>query len=213
MNSNQDLSGRLQSIGLAVNTKYNYYKYTDIELTIYLALKQIQTDKRLLGLLLSWVSLHGEKINIERLAKISNSKPLPWLTLIARFGLHCKQSRWKTLIDDKPKKTLANGDLKGAKSRIKLKGEEPWAEGSGFLIPKGSESISDKYVLSTKQLAEINLHFKNKLIYGANWRADIITAINAGAQNAFQASKLCMCSYEPAHRVYNDLSNAGILSA
>jgi hypothetical protein len=88
-------------------------------------------------------------------------------------------------------------------------GDEAWSKYSGFLIPKNSEPIHEKYILSPRQLASCNQHYKNKLLYGANWRADIITAIEKGARNPRQASKISSSSYEPAHRIFNDLKAAG----
>ncbi|MCB9228835.1 MAG: hypothetical protein H6618_04415 [Deltaproteobacteria bacterium] len=211
MNTNINLYQRLASIGINVNSENTLYVFSDIELTLILAIKNISDDKRLLGLILSWVKIHGDKINIERLSKISGNKAPPWLGLIALFGICCKQYRWKKIVS-RPDTLLTNGNPDTNKARAKLKGEEEWSKGSGYLIPKGSESITDKYVLAPEQLAKINKHYKNKLIYGPNWRADIATAIESGAKNPYQVAKICHCSYEPAHRVYKDFITAGIIA-
>lgn len=205
-----DLYCQLASIGINVNYDGDVVPFTDIEETLVLALKSIPSDRRLLGLILSWVKLHGDKINVERLVKLSGKNPPQWLGLIAVFAVHCKYHRWKKLIV-KPASLQSNGNLASAKSRVKLKGEEEWSKDSGYLIPRGSESIADKFVLSPEQIAKINIHYKNKLLYGPNWRADIATAIEMGAQNPFQAAKICGCSYEPAHRVFKDFVAAGVV--
>ena len=55
------------------------------------------------------------------------------------------------------------------------------------------------------------LAYKNRLIYGAQWRADIITAIERGAKTPIEISRMCGASYEPCHRVLSELKDAGIL--
>ena len=204
------LYNQLAAIGLNVSHEGEIPPFTDIETTLISALKHIPDDRRILGLLLSWIKCHGGKVNIERLSKLIGKDPPEWLGLLAAFAVFQKQHRWKKLLF-RPKNLLANGSIESNKGRAKFKGEEEWAKGSGYLIPKGSESISEKYVLSPAQLAKVNRHYKNKLLYGANWRADIATAIEMGAENPYQAAKMCHCSYEPAHRVYKDFSAAGML--
>lgn len=204
------LHQQLASIGVNVNFSGDLLAFTDIEETIVSVLNNIPNHKRLLGLILSWTKLHGDKVNIERLAKLVDKKMPDWIGLLAVFSLHCKHHRWKKLIQ-RPDSLLSNGSLASAKSRAKLKGEEAWSKGTGYLIPKGSESIADKFILAPEQIAKINRHYKNKLLYGPNWRADIATAIEKGAQNPHQAAKICGCSYEPAHRVFKDFCAAGLI--
>ena len=210
MNREMEIYLRLYSIGINVSTKKKRYEFTDIEKTLTLACEYLTEDKRILSLLLSWIETHGARVNVERLRKISADEKAAWISLLAHFAIDCGFNRWKVLIS-RPKKEMANGQIELAKSRIALKGEEKWSKGTGFLIPKGSEPISEKYILGPSQLATVNQHYKNKLIYGYNWRADIITAIQAGAENAFQAAKISQASYEPAYRVCSDLKLAGVL--
>ncbi len=209
MNCNLDIYTRLASIGINISTNNALYPFTDIEKTILLSANEIPREKRFLGLLLSWIKNHGEHINIERLKKLNRGET-PWLSLLAFYAVSCGQKRWNILAL-KASKKYAIGDFDLAEARINIKGQEEWAENTGFLISKGSISINDKFVINPFQLAKVNLHYRNKLIYGANWRADIITAIQAGASNAFQASKISSASYEPAHRTFQDLKIAGTL--
>jgi hypothetical protein len=59
-----------------------------------------------------------------------------------------------------------------------------------------------------EELLKINLQFRNRLIYGANWRADIITAIQMGIDNPNKIKELIGCSYEPANRIFKEYSMA-----
>ena len=62
--------------------------------------------------------------------------------------------------------------------------------------------------MSRELLAQRNPQYRNRLIIGPNWRADIITEIERGAKNPNQISKKLNCSYESAHRVWNDYNAA-----
>jgi hypothetical protein len=210
VNNENDLYKRLSSIGINVSSTGNVYAYTDIEKTLLKAAAAITADKRVLSLILSWIKIHGERVNIERLKKLLSLEGAAWVSLLAHFAVYNGQTRWKILCK-KPSIEIANGDLALTRMRIKMKGEEVWAISTGFLIPKDSEPITSKYILNPFQLAKINFHYRNKLIYGSNWRADIITAINSGAANPYQAAKVSGASYEPAHRTFEDLRTAGEL--
>lgn len=208
--ASEDFYSALNSIGINISTQSKTNPFVDIEETLIQAALIIPEDGRILSLCLSWIKVHGERINVERLKKLRTPSSSQWLTLFALFGVSCRQTRWKHLIE-KNKKLCANGNIKNAQLRITMRGEEQWSKGTNFLIPKGSEPIDSKYVIAPDQLAQVNHHYRNKLIYGANWRADIATAIEKGAKNALQASKMCMSSYEPAHRIFSDFRAAGLI--
>lgn len=213
MKADLDLYTRLASIGINVAIENKTDPFTDIEKTILLAAENIKNDKRLISLILSWVKIHGERINIERMKKIACDHMPAWISLIAVFAVFSGQTRWKILTKKVFVEPYANGDIELTQSLIRLRGEEPWSEGSGFLIPKNSITINDKFVLNPFQLAKVNNHYRNKLIYGSNWRADIITAIQLGAKNPTEASRISSSSYEPAYRAFYELKAADVLDS
>jgi hypothetical protein len=208
MNRELDIETRMASIGINIPSKEKN-SYTDIEKTLCLACQNIEKKSRFLSLLLSWIFVHGERVNAERLKKISKTLPSPWISLLARYATSHGLSRWKILIEKPLSSPIANDDIQIIQSKINLKGEEIWAKNSGFLIPIDSEPISNKYILAPEQLAKINVHYKNKIIYGSNWRADMITAFQSGAENPFQCQKRSFSSYEPAYRIFMDFQTIG----
>ena len=205
----------LSSIGVAIYSKSytkSFSKSVDIESTLIEAAHHIELglDRRILSLILSWIREHGEQINMERLRKLSNKEEQSpyWINLFAFYGLSQGQSRWKILAKPVVSREFANEDLEMAKSRLEFKGEEVWSKGTGFLIPLGSEPIDSKYVLSAKQISSLNVMFKCRLIWGANWKADIYFAMIMGAKTANAAAKAVGSSYDPAYRVYQGAKNA-----
>jgi len=214
MNKNA-LNQKLAAMGITVASKKFPIKRAlevDIERTLLdvaLAIESLE-DRRLLGLILSWIKVHGEMVNMKRLQKFMKEENAKWIRLFAFYGLHLGQSRWKILAQPiKAGPPLANEAINMAKKRAAFKGEEDWSKNTGFLIAKGSESIHEKYVLSPTQVAKINLMYRSRLIFGSSWRADIITSMALGATTPAEAARRSGSSYEPAYRVFKELEMAG----
>ena len=103
--------------------------FADVERVLIEACAFVPQNKRVLGALLSWLLVHGEVVNIERLLKFSKDQALPWLSLCARFCLFHGNTRWKNVVGTH-EGLHANGDIDNAKERVKFKGGEPWAKDS-----------------------------------------------------------------------------------
>jgi len=211
---------KLASIGINISSSefdITSSLYVDIESTLIEAADVIAKghDSRVLSLILSWIRVHGELVNIERLKKKMLSEvenfDCTWVCLFAFYGVSIGQSRWKLLAKRKVDK-LTSGPADMVLARAKFKGEESWSIGSGFVIPKDSEPIESKFILAPDQIAQINRFYRNRLIYGASWRADLATAIDAGAKTPTEISKWAGSSYEPAYRIFHDFQNAGVLN-
>ena len=217
------LDEQLSAIGLMISVRSLTSKEiesVDIEESLATAFVSLNDpeDQRLLSLLLSWVSIHGSSVIIEKLTKILRRKQtagevVQFAALIARFAERAGFKRWKILADFAPKNLVIVGPAQLAQSLVDLRGEESWSENSGFIVPKGAASVDAKWVLARDSLARINRQYRNRLIYGGQWRADIVTATERGAKTPMQASKMCGASYEPCHRVMSELKDAGILNS
>lgn len=203
--SNITLDHKLVYIGLQIVTsKRSYFKeWIDLEQTIYDATIEIQNDTRLFSLLCSWVSVHGDYVVIEKLMKLQKKMNSPWLVALAIYAANSGFHQWKRLVK-KQSAIYALVDQDLALSSISMKGEEPEFQKNGFLIPKGSIRVRNSDVLSTHRLIKQNLQFRNRFLYGASWRSDIITAIENGIKNPYQIAKILGCSYEPAHRIFKE---------
>lgn len=203
--SNLSLDQKLSYIGvqLAGVEKIKYFQWIDIENTLYVASLEVSKDSRLFSLLCSWVSVHGDYVIIEKLMKLQKKQNSPWLVAVAICALNMGFHQWKRLIvKQKGLRALVDTDL--ALSSIALKGEEANFRKFGFLIPKGIIRIRPSDIRTSEQLIKGNLQYRNRLLFGASWRADIVTAINMGSKNPYQIAKILGCSYEPAHRIFKE---------
>ena len=164
MPSEYSLYEKLSAMGISISS--NPYpslwgRGIDIEKTLMDAAACILSgkDSRILSLLLSWIKYNGEQVNIERLKKLIRyeQRDLVWVNLFAFYGMHCKQSRWKILAKPAIGRMLASGNLRIVQAQAKYKGEEPWAKGTGFIVPLGSEGASEKWVLTAQQIAKMSV--------------------------------------------------------
>lgn len=176
----------------------------DIEQVLLDAAGEIQEDGRMASLLFSWVHVHAEHVIVEKLRKLlrksKDGNQQTSISALAAYAVAQRQHKWKKLILPTSKNAyLFTG--KAARSAVKLKGAETWAREHGIVVALGSIRIRVEDVLSVQELAKVNLQYRNRLLFGASWRADIITAIQQGASTATDIVRRVGCSYEPAHRI------------
>ena len=177
----------------------------DIERALLDAAAPARSDGRLLSLLFSWVDVHAERVNVDRLRGLlraagGDADARLVTSTLAAYALSLGRHRWKKLIaaPAEPKHLSASA---AAASAVELKGAEPWLAAHNILAARGSLRIRPADVLSVKELAKAHRGYRNRLLYGASWRADIVTAIEEGAGTAAEIRSRVGCSYEPAHRV------------
>ncbi len=203
---------RLGSVSITPEDAIAY----DIESVLLHAAGAMRGDGRLASLLFSWVHVHAEHVIVEKLRKLvrqsDDADQRLAVSALAAYAVNQGQHKWKKLITQ-PAKGAYLFPGKATESAVKLKGAEPWAEAHGILISKGSLRIRAEDVMTVEELTKANQQYRNRLLFGASWRADIITAIQQGAETATEVMKRVGCSYEPAHRIrreYLIISQAGI---
>jgi hypothetical protein len=73
----------------------------------------------------------------------------------------------------------------------------------GIKITK-MDPVNEKKITTREAWAENNIFIRNRILYGCNWRADVISAIESGYDNPTAIKNRIHCSYETAHRVHKD---------
>jgi hypothetical protein len=191
----------------------------DIETTLadsFVALGQGEAHLRLLNPVFTWIEVHAAAVIVEKLLKVlvklnEAGEDISYGALAARFALSKGHRKWAVLQSitaaSKQQKTVGPPEM--SESLLKLRGEEEWSRGSGFTLPRGVIGTDSKWTLSREALAAVNRQYRNRLIYGPQWRADIVTAVERGATTAAEASRLSGASYEPCHRILDELAAAG----
>ena len=211
---NLTLNDKLSVIGLRLNLR-NAKKLNrkelisiDIEGTLIEAAREVPNDSKLFSLLCSWILVHGDYAIVEKLFKktklLDAKDPAKnWIMALAVFAKTQGFHNWGRWVK-KLREPLYAFDRELTLSAIRRKGAIKDFERYGIFVPEGSLRVRRDDALTPKELAHDNQQYRNRLLYGASWRADIVTAIEQGAANPFVISKSLGCSYEPAHRIFRE---------
>ena len=186
----------------------------DIEETLADAIETLPFSKdkgRILKVLFSWTAESGNQVIVEKLAKILKKKAaegadVSYAALLGAFAVTQKIHKWDKLKKFIPDRIVAIGDRQGGSSEL-----EAWAEEVNFSLQKGGIKPDSKYTLSRPQIASMHRQYRNRLIYGAQYRADIVTLSQLGVTTVKEMVQLIGISREPATRILADLRDAGFI--
>jgi hypothetical protein len=180
----------------------------DIESTLVDAAYLAQEDGRIRSLLFTWFSVHADRVIVEKFFKLANKVKLergsnPIVNALAVFCAINGHHRYRKHIEKLPENEFLIPRTE-TESFARIQGyKEEWLK-YGIKVPKKLIRIREEDVLNITELSKQNLQFKNRLLVGASWRADIITAIEWGAKSPAEIRRKIGCSYEPAHRVFHE---------
>lgn len=202
-----NLYSKLQKIGIRVTSNSHKEDCVDIEKTIVDALYEIDKDSRLLGLLLSWIEIHGQHLVADKLIKyytrgITYRGECPWIVAIGAFLVHKKDYRFKKLVK-KLDSELWQGGIPQA-TALKMDGAVEYLEPCNILIPKKHLRIRYSDILTKEELIKINQQYANRFKYGANWRSEIITLMEKGLETPYQIAKDLGISPSRVSLVFNE---------
>jgi hypothetical protein len=205
---NSRLNSQMKQLGMYVHHRDDFRQkpkyFADIEQTLVEALMVYSNDGRIISLILSWIRVHGKYVIIEKLMKLRTDQNTHLISLMAAYACEIGVHKWKTLLK-KSKKVKFLYPETITKSAVKLKSTIPWLEKINFMVPKGSLRIRESNIVAPKDLLKTHRQYKNRYLYGACWRADIITAIEErGCRTPTEIVRLIGCSYEPAHRIFKE---------
>lgn len=194
MTQNNDLYSKLEAIGIRVvaGKKFSFKDVPDIERTLINACYEVDKDGRILGLLFSWINVHGLHIVADKLFKeyaIAKNYfgESPWFYAICAYCFYLKDHRFKKgLIKLKRPHHFGNRDQS---TLIKLKGAIDYLEALNIFVPTSALRIRESDVLSVHELIEKNIQYRNRYIWGANWRAEIFTLLSSGINSPGEVAK------------------------
>lgn len=202
--NNLELNQSLQMIGFRISGKLSESKdIVDIEKTLFEVSLQVSLDGRIFALLCSWVLVHGDKVIIEKLMKMQKQELSPWIVALAVFAYHHGFHQWKRLI--KPlKNKIFFVSFESAQSQIARKGAFPGMAEQNIFIANNEIRLRTEDILSQKELIQSNRQYRNRYLYGACIRSDVISLIEVGVPNPYQIAKKLGCSQGPAYRIMKE---------
>lgn len=206
-----DLYSKLSYIGIRVISQSISKKNTeqpDIEETLIESLYSIDLDSRILSLILSWAKVHHKRIladkffrTYEGYAKIKGKTP--WFEAFCAFVFHLKDHRFKKGVNKvNPKKYLGN---RNQDLNIKRKGAIEYLSSINVLIPNGSIRIRPSDILTPLELSKKNSQYRNRLVFGSNWRAEVFGLMKAGAVNPNQVAVKLGLNRSRVSEIFKDI--------
>ena len=163
-------------------------------------------DLRVLALLTTWVEVHAAQINADRLVRCV-SEPLServrayWAALAALLARDRRFARLKRLYDGPPVDLLPVGN----DFQIARRGEDERFAGSPLRVPAGTLRDREADVLSPKALLGRHAGYRNRVLMGPTWRADVWTVLEAEPTlNPAEAARRAGSSFTTAWQVVQD---------
>jgi hypothetical protein len=213
MEENNEIYRGLAGIGIEISGARSNRK-ADIERTILSASTVVDSsDRRLLGLLASWITTHGSLVwvgKLKRLILTENLGDPQVMSALAFLAVSQGFYEWKPLATKHSERVL--WDSAATRAALELKGPEENFAKAGLHIPKSFLRLRTQDILPLAKLSDVHLQTKLRLIFGTNLRADAVFYLMQGSSSPTELMKKIGCSYEPAHRVFNDLQMAGTFS-
>ncbi len=172
----------------------------------------LSEDIKTLKLVLSWLQNYEDLLHLERLKALLKIAPMTtkaWLGGIAQFG---SAKRWAPIIRD-----LEGIQLKEVEKneftnlQIKRLGADPNFKKYGIKIPIIDLTGLEKKLLSREHVLENHFWLRLRVLFGANWRADIAWQMYLDPnQTPYQVAKTLGCNAETAYRNWKalELANA-----
>ncbi|MGB0452641.1 MAG: hypothetical protein ACPGJV_02920 [Bacteriovoracaceae bacterium] len=202
-----NLYSKLSSIGFLVSSSKRESETNDIENVLLDALYEVDNDSRMLSLIFSWASIHGDYIIADKFFRAYKERvkylgECPWFNALCAFLVHSKNHKFKKGLIKQKKETWV-GDRVSESSR-KLHGTIDYLEALNIIVPKKFIRIRESDCLSREDLINQNIQYRYRYLYGVNWRSEIIYAIHRGLDNPNKISKDLGLSYSNVCSVFKD---------
>ncbi|MCC6158426.1 MAG: hypothetical protein IT350_10270 [Deltaproteobacteria bacterium] len=180
----------------------------DIETTLVRAseLGMEVGDYRVLGVLTAWMGIHIARVNADRLIRLVSTHPSvrvrAYWSAVAVW--QTKDRRFARLMGAHkgPRIDLLSA---GTEFRISRRGEDERFRDSALRVPGGVLRDRESDVLSPSALVRFHVGYRNRVLIGPTWRADVWTVLERepGLRVA-DVARHVGCSFATAWQVARD---------
>lgn len=180
----------------------------EIEGTLVLAseLGMDQNDLRVLSVLTTWFGVHHTYVNADRLVRLVSGHESPrvrayWAALARWKAGDRRFARLARLYRGPVLELLPAGNA----FQIERRGVDERFAGSKLSVPKGTLRDRLDDVLDPKALAQRHHGFRNRVLFGSNWRADVWTVLEASPElSVAEVARRASCSFATAWTTLRD---------
>lgn len=163
-------------------------------------------DLRVLAALTTWLGLHHTRVNADRLVRCVSDHPTHrvrtyWAAIAAWLAKDRRFARLKKREDGPPVDILPVGTA----FQIGRRGEDARFAGSVLRVPAGTLRDRAADVLSPEALVGRHSGYRNRVLMGPTWRADVWTVLEEDPDiSVAEAARRAGCSFATAWQVVQD---------
>ncbi|MEM6289680.1 MAG: hypothetical protein AAGA54_00400 [Myxococcota bacterium] len=170
------------------------------------ALGMDEHDLRVLAVLTTWVGVHHGRINADRLVRCvsehaSDRVRAYWAAIGQWLSKDRRFARLGKLYIPPPVDLLTVG----TDFQIARRGEDERFIGSSLRVPAGTLRDREADVLSPEVLVQRHAGYRNRVLIGPTWRADVWTVLEAEPNvSVAEGARRAGCSFATAWQVVHD---------
>lgn len=193
--------------GIGMNFAVEPRVDADIETTLMYASASgmVEGDLRVLSVLTTWLGVHHAHVNVDRLVRLVVAHPEArvrayWSAIATWLGKDRRFVRLAHAYDGAPIEVLPVG----TEFQIRRRGEDQRFAGSKLRVPRGT--LRDREdVLSPEVLVRRHAGYRNRVLMGPTWRADVWTVLEqAPALTVAEVARRAWCSFATAWQAVQD---------
>ncbi len=201
-----ELTARMVGIGLNFAAKPR--PDADLEATLVHAssLGMDDGDLRVLSVMTTWLGVHHAHVNADRLVRLAAAQTSErvrayWAAIASWLAKDRRFARLNTRYEG-PRVDLLPV---GTDFQLKRRGEDPRFVGSKLKAPAGTLRDREDDVLSPEALARRHAGYRNRLLMGPTWRADVWTVLERAPElSVAEVARRASCSFATAWQVVQD---------
>jgi hypothetical protein len=163
-------------------------------------------DLRVLGVLTTWLGVHHATINADRLIRIVGAHPSDrvreyWAAIALWLAKDRRFARLLASGDGDPIHLLPTG----TSFQLKRRGEDQRFAQSRLRVPAGTLRDRPADVLSPSELVLRHPGYRNRVLIGPSWRADVWTVLEqTPGLSVAEIARRAHCSFGTAWQVVQD---------
>ena len=195
-------------VGIGMNFAAKPRTDADLEATLVHAssLGMDDSDLRVLSVLTTWLGVHHTHVNADRLVRLAAAETSErvrayWAAIASWLAKDRRFARLHTAYDG-PRVDLLPV---GTDFQLKRRGEDPRFVGSKLKAPAGTLRDREVDALSPEALARRHAGYRNRLLMGPTWRADVWTVLERAPElSVAEVARRASCSFATAWQVVQD---------
>jgi hypothetical protein len=180
----------------------------DIERTLLHAseLGMLEGDLRVLSLLTTWMGVHHARMNADRLVRLVGEDVAQrvrayWSAVAVWLGKDRRLARLVKAYAGAPVDLLPTGNA----FQLARRGSDERFAGSNLRVPRGTLRDRPDDVLTPEALVLRHAGYRNRVLMGPTWRADVWTVLEREPQLAVaEAARRASCSFATAWQAAQD---------